>query len=83
MDQCRIAQLHRRNIIDIGKMMPPSLDEFLKRELAGSNLDGVRLEASPTPYWRSYLQSRLARIRSYAEDGVPYPVEDDSFGPIE
>ena len=57
--------------------MVTSVDEFLERELAGLNLDGVRLEACPTPYWRSYLQMRLGRIRCYAENGAPYPVEDE------
>lgn len=49
----------------------PDLDEFLKEELAGVNLEGVRLEPVVTPYWRWSFQGRLRAIADYGDADEP------------
>jgi hypothetical protein len=56
--------------------MPPELAAFLAAELRGADLDGVRLEAAPAPYWRWATQARIGLLRDATPDGPPFPVED-------
>jgi hypothetical protein len=49
------------------------LDEFLKAELAGVDLESVHLEAVVTPYWRWGFQPKLRAISDYGPD-LPTPV---------
>ena len=54
------------------------LDDFLRAELAGIDLDGVRLEAIPPIYWQSALQSRLRRIADFGADEPSFPAANDA-----
>jgi hypothetical protein len=54
-----------------------ALDEFLQAELAGIDLEGIRLESVPVVRWRSALQSRLRAIAGYQNGTTVLPVADD------
>ena len=54
------------------------LDAFLRAELAGVDLEGVRLEAIAVHYWRWGFQQRLRVIADLCDDGPSFPVSEDS-----
>jgi len=54
------------------------LDAFLRAELAGVDLEGIRLEPVPVVRWQSAIQSRLRAIAD-CQGGTPVlPVSDDA-----
>lgn len=54
-----------------------ALDEFLQAELAGIDLEGIRLESVPVVRWQSAIQSRLRAIAGHQDGTEILPVAND------
>jgi hypothetical protein len=59
------------------KIETSEVDAFLRAELAGVDLEGIRLEPVPVVRWGSAIQSRLRAIAGYQDGTTVLPVADD------